>query len=89
MLVVEINKKYLMGFKVAMIMISVPFVIDAYEIYKSGSYINKDGFEYIRGESRGYYSFLVKKAVYASFFIWLGTFGSKCKATDESKDGKE
>lgn len=80
MLVVELNKKYLIGFKIIMFLISIPFVVDAYEICITGSYVNKYGHEYTpEGPTRGFYSYLIQKIVFAMFFIWLASFGSTVK----------
>lgn len=80
LLVVYLDEKYLLSFKLIMLLISAYFLYEAYIVYETG--IADKGSYVIRvGEHRGYYSFLMKKCAFGLFFMWLGTFGSKKKET--------
>lgn len=77
-LIVFIEKRYLLAFRITMIFISLPFLHDIYtvlatDVADSGRYIAE------RGEDWGYYAYLFKKFAFAFLFLWLGTFGSRDK----------
>lgn len=84
-LVVYLDKKYLLAFRITMLLVSLPFLHDVYLILASGI---ADSGEYIvnRGEGWGYYAYLFKKSAFAFLFIWLGTLGAKGKSDIPDKD---
>lgn len=84
-LVVYLDKKYLVAFRITMLVVSLPFLNDVYLIIDSGI---ADSGEYIinRGEGWGYYAYLFKKSAFAFLFIWLGTLGAKEKPEPPESD---
>ena len=77
-LVVYLDKRYLLAFKICMLLVSLPFLYDVFIILSSGI---ADSGAYVvkRGEGWGYYVYLFKKSAFAFLFVWLGTLGSKEK----------
>ena len=77
-LVVYLDKRYLLAFKICMLLVSLPFLYDVFIILSSGL---ADSGEYVvkRGEGWGYYAYFFKKSAFAFLFVWLGTLGSKEK----------
>lgn len=86
---IYIDKKYILAFRIIMLLISWPFVVDVYEIISTGI---ADTGKYIsvKGEDWGYYAYLSKKLAFSLFFIWLGSFGvqDKALASDDEKSEK-
>lgn len=68
-LVVYLDKKYLLAFRITMLLVSLPFLHDVYLILASGI---ADSGKYIvsRGEGWGYYAYLFKK-ISVCFLIYL------------------
>lgn len=82
-LIVFIERKYLLAFRITTILISLPFLHDIYivlatNVADSGRYIAE------RGEDWGYYAYLFKKFAFAFLFLWLGTFGSRDKSLSKN-----
>jgi len=71
----QIGIKYYWWFKVLMLIISLPVVMDIYETYSAGYVIDRE-LTFIKGQDFGYWLYLLKQMSFALFFIWLGTFGS-------------
>lgn len=80
---VFLEKKFLLGFRLIMLLIAMFFLMGAYEIYSSGESFGRGGNHAVLGESStenfAYYAELIKELVFAILFIWLGTFGSRSK----------
>jgi hypothetical protein len=75
---VYLDKKYLLAFRVAMILVALPFILNVYETLTSG--VALDGkFTFIQGEHWGYYSYLSKNLAFSFLFLWLGLFGTEEK----------
>lgn len=80
LLVVYMEKKYLLGFKLLMMVLAIPVALEIIDIISSGSVVNSKGKELILGEeSYAFYSKLIKEIAIFVLFSWLGTFGSKVK----------
>lgn len=75
---VYLKKKHLLPFRVFMVLVSLPFVINSYETLTTS--IALDGkFTFVKGEHWGYYTYLGKNLVFSLLFLWLGLFGAKEK----------
>lgn len=83
-LVVYLDKKFLLAFRITMLIVSLPFLHDIYTVLSTGV-ANSGGVITEKGEGWGYYAYLFKKLAFAFLFIWLGTFGAKDK-TQAPKD---
>ncbi|WP_259366903.1 hypothetical protein [Colwellia sp. BRX8-7] len=78
---VKLKSEYLWFFRIAMILVSLPFVFNVYETLATS--IALDGkYTFVKGEHWGYYAYLSKHMAISLFFFWLGTFGSKVKTSD-------
>ncbi len=76
-LIVDIDKKYLLVFRITMFLASIPFIVNIYdtivnEMAISGKYIYPK-------ENWGYYAYLFKELAFSFLFLWLATFGSREK----------
>ena len=76
LLKVYLDKKYLIPFRLVMLLVSLPFVIDIYVALDTGFSGGRIAFS--SGEF-GYYSYISKKAAFSAFFLWLASFGSKIR----------
>lgn len=77
----ELSKKHLWLFRIGMILVSAPFILNTFETLTTNVAI--DGkFTFVKGEHWGYYSYLGKNIVFSGLFLWFGTFGSKTKSDD-------
>lgn len=77
---VYLKRKYVLAFRIVMLLVSWPFIFDVYQVIVAGS-ANLGTHIAVRGEDWGYYAHLSKKGIFALFFLWLGTFGTKDIAT--------
>ncbi len=76
---VYLDRKYLVGFRIIMLLVACFFLVEAYEIYSSGEAISRRNVATLgvsESEDFAYYSALGKKLAFGLFFTWLGTFGS-------------
>lgn len=83
------ERKYLLGLRTVLLLVALPFMLDAYDIVVSGIADNGRTIR-VQGEDWGYYLFLLKKIVFALFFIWIAIWGLKEKepaASDDQADG--
>jgi len=76
---IPLDKKYIVPFRIIMLLIAVPFAIEVYEVLTTGI-ADKGSYTITRGEDWGYYAHLGKYLSFALFFLWLGSFGVKDKA---------
>ncbi len=83
-LVVYLDKKYLLAFRITMIIVSIPFLQDVYVVLSTGI-ANSGGVITEKGEGWGYYAYLFKKLAFALLFLWLGSFGAKDKTKASSE----
>lgn len=83
---VYIRNKYLIGFRIVMLLLALPIAIDIYEIVQTGEAVRKDVVLMNDNNSHRYYAYLLKQVMFFCFFFWLGTFGSKGK--DENQQNK-
>jgi hypothetical protein len=75
---IDVEKKYLWPLKIILILISLPFILNVYNIYVSG--VAESGqYTFVQGEHRGYYSHLFKHLVISLLLLWLGLFGINAK----------
>lgn len=78
---VKLKSEHLWFFRIAMILVSLPFVFNVYETLATS--IALDGkYTFVKGEHWGYYAYLSKHMAISLLFFWLGTFGSKVKTSD-------
>ena len=78
LIIVELEVKYLWPFRIVMILVSMPFILNVFETITTN--VALDGkFTFVKGDHWGYYVYLLKHIAFSSLFIWLGTFGSKVK----------
>jgi len=75
---IPLDKKYVVMFRVVMLIAAIPFVREVYEIIVSGE-AELRSFTATRGDHWGYYAELSKESMIALFLLWMGTFGVKAK----------
>jgi hypothetical protein len=77
---IPLEKKFVIPFRIVMILIALPFALEAYNVVTTG--VADRGIDVVsRGEHWGYYAHLAKHASFALLFLWLGSFGVRDKAT--------
>lgn len=75
-LTVYISKRYLLAFRILMLLIATYFLIDMYEVWIHGI-VNQGSVTHIKGDGLGFYSYFLKKVSFTCLFLWLATFGAK------------
>ena len=75
-----LKKEHIWFFRILMILVSIPFVISAYEAVVT-NVAHSGKFTFVKGEHWGYYSSLLKDCALSFLFLWLGTFGSSIKSS--------
>ena len=68
------DKRLIWPFRIVMLLISVPFTIEVYDVLVSGV-AEKGSYSTVRGEHWGYYTHLFKYVMFALLFLWMGSFG--------------
>lgn len=75
---IPLDKRYIVPFRLIMLLIAVPFAMEVYEVLATGV-ADKGSYVVTRGEHWGYYAHLAKYLAFALLFLWLGSFGVKDK----------
>lgn len=75
---VELEKNYVLAFRLVMILAAWPFLSNIYFAFLTGS-IDIRTFTAVRGESLAFYVGVAKNAAFALLFLWLGSFGVMAK----------
>lgn len=87
---VYIKKKYLLGFRIVMLIVALPFLGDAYNAIITGEILTNRGNLRVLDETStsnfAYYAALGKEVIFSLFFLWLATFGSKKKLETNNKE---
>ncbi len=79
---VYLERKYLLTFRIVMLLIAMHFVEDLFITISTGvAEVRSSAF--IRGEHWGYYAHTFKVSMIVIVFVWLGSFGAKEKAAEE------
>jgi len=76
---VELEKNYVLAFRLVMILAAWPFLSNIYFAFVTGS-IDLRTYTAVRGESLAFYVGVAKNAAFAMLFLWLATFGVSAKA---------
>ena len=80
----HVDKKYIWPLRIFFLLASIPFVYNVYETVATSVAI--DGkFTFVKGEHRGYYSYLLKQLAISLLLLWLGLFGVRAKNNSESQ----
>lgn len=83
MLRIYIHKKYLVAFRIVMIIAALPFADNVYDAVTTGTTNLRT--DYVtRGEHWGFYANVAKNLAFTFFFIWLATGGTR--KVDFNKD---
>lgn len=73
MLRVYLERKYILPFRMVMLLATVPFLINMYDAINTG--IAFSGRYYVEAYTSGFYVYLLKQGAFLLLFLWLGTFG--------------
>lgn len=76
---IYVEKKYIDAVRVIMVLISLPFLANVYDVLAQG-YVDHGSYVINRGEHWGYYTNVLKNGTFALFFWYLATFGVKPKS---------
>ena len=84
---IEMDPKYILGFRAVMFLAASPFLWDIYQAFMEG--VVQDGRRIaIYGEDGIFYTILIKKLAFALLFLWLCTGGVRSKKNiSQEKDG--
>lgn len=83
---IYVDKKYLLSFKLVVLILALPFLYKVYDLITTGMVIDGEH-TFIKGEDSGFYSYLINYITFSALLLWLGFFGFKDKAT--KKEHKE
>jgi hypothetical protein len=78
------EKKFLLVFRLLMIVVALCFLWPIYNAINDG-YVTIKGSKWINGQM-SFYTYIIKYFVIAALFIWLGAGGARKKESDDKTD---